>query len=306
MAEEGGTRRGTLSNSRSNSIPTQLQAFYQNLHRVRMELDIEKITRHTMATLKLLIFFDVCYFIASIVLVCVGFSTNTQQRDSLTIAGGVLGLFSIITFSCNSLAVHGLRTWKRLLLVPWLIFWLVILGSLVFQLITSVFFRSGHHNMPGFQQALELILCFCVFSVWCNMRKQVALMAHSREELQSAFNVDNITIARDLFASTTTSGQSRVDPAKDLPPKYEDCTDAPPPAYNVETMVVAMAGNENGSSSSGEENALPSYASLTTAVLTDNSGVDTTPAAAATETAVVMASTDEPTVAVTVAISKTK
>ena len=35
-----------------------------------------------------------------------------------------------------------------------------------------------------FFQALELILCFCVFSVWCNMRKQVALMAHSREELQ--------------------------------------------------------------------------------------------------------------------------
>lgn len=302
MPEEGGGTRGTPSNSRSNSLPTQLQAFYQNLHRVRMELDIEKISRHTMATLKLLIFFDVCYFIASIVLVCVGFSTNTQQRDSLTIAGGVLGLFSIITFSCNSLAVHGLRTWKRLLLVPWLIFWLIILGSLVFQLITSVFIRSGQHNMPGFQQALELILCFCVFSVWCNMRKQVALMAHSREELQSAFNVDNITIARDLFASTTTSGQSRVDPAKDLPPKYEDCTDAPP-AYNVETMVVA--GNENSSSS--EENALPSYASVT-AVLTD-SGVTTTAApcnAAATETAVVIASNDEPTVAVTVAISKDK
>ena len=116
--------------------------------------------------------------------------------------------------------------------------------------------------------------------------------------------MDNITIARDLFASTTTSGQSRVDPAKDMPPKYEDCTDAPP-AYNVETMQV-VAGN---SSSSSADAALPSYASVT-AVLTD-SGVATTTAAAprnnatATETAVVMASNDEPAV-LTVTIPKDK
>ena len=116
--------------------------------------------------------------------------------------------------------------------------------------------------------------------------------------------MENITIARDLFASTTTSGQSRVDPAKDMPPKYEDCTDAPP-AYNVETMQV-VAGN---SSSSSADAALPSYASVT-AVLTD-SGVATTTAAAprnnatATETAVVMASNDEPAV-LTVTIPKDK
>lgn len=234
-----------------NTLPSQLAAFYQNMHRVRMELDIDKITRSTLATLKVLIFFDACYFIAGIVLVCVGFSTNAGQKNSLAIAGGILGLFSIITFSCNSLAVHGLRTWKRILLMPWLMLWLVILGCLVFNLVTSVFFRPIQHTMPGFKQALELILCFCVFSVWCNMRKQVALMAHSREELQSAFNVENM--AREIFTTTAAmqSAQNRVDPNKDLPPKYEDCTDAPP-AYDVDTMVPIGAA----------ASALPSYSTV--------------------------------------------
>jgi len=240
------------SSANRGSLPNQLAAFYQNLHRVRMELDIEKITRSTLATLKVLLFFDACYFIASIVLVCVGFSTNAGQQHKLAIAGGILGLFSIITFSCNSLAVHGLRTWKRFLLMPWLILWLVILGCLVFNLVTSVFVRQ-HTPMPGFKQALELILCFCVFSVWCNMRKQVALMVHSREELQSAFNVENMS--RDLFttlsANQSQAAQSRVDPNKDLPPKYEDCTDAPP-AYDGTTMVSSAAS------------ALPSYSACAT------------------------------------------
>lgn len=243
--------RGSQSSGTRGTLPSQLAAFYQNMHRVRMELDIEKITRSTLATLKVLLFFDACYFVASIVLVCVGFSTNTGQKNSLAIAGGILGLFSIITFSCNSLAVHGLRTWKRILLMPWLLLWLVILGCLVFNLVTSVFFRIPNTMpAPGFKQALELILCFCVFSVWCNMRKQVALMAHSREELQSAFNVENMS--RDLFttlsANQSQASQSRVDPNKDLPPKYEDCTDAPP-AYDDSTMEPGFSA----------ASALPSY-----------------------------------------------
>jgi hypothetical protein len=243
-------RTSESSGGRMNTLPSQLAAFYQNMHRVRMELDIDKITTYTLATLKVLIFFDACNFIAGLCillyLVCVGFSTNAGQKNSLAIAGGILGLFSIITFSCNRLAVHGLRTWKRILLMPWLMFWLVILGCLVFDLVTSVFFRQCIGK-----QALELILCFCVFSVWCIMWGQVALMAHSREEFQSAFKVENME--RGIFTTTSAmqSAQNRVDPNKDLPPKYEDCTDAPP-AYDVDTMVPIGAA----------ASVLPSYSTI--------------------------------------------
>jgi len=75
-------------------------------------------------------------------------------------------------------------------------------------------------------------------------------MAHSREELQSAFNVENMS--RDLFttlsANQSQASQSRVDPNKDLPPKYEDCTDAPP-AYDDSTMEPGFSA----------ASALPSY-----------------------------------------------
>eukprot|EP00088_Acartia_fossae_P041854 TRINITY_DN4381_c0_g2_i1.p1 TRINITY_DN4381_c0_g2~~TRINITY_DN4381_c0_g2_i1.p1 ORF type:complete len:348 (-),score=79.15 TRINITY_DN4381_c0_g2_i1:1634-2623(-) len=234
---------GGQTNTRT--IPTSLMSLYQNIHRVRVELDIEKITRSTLATLKVLIFFDACYFIASVVLICVGLSTNTSQKHSMAIAGGIIGFIAMLTFTCNSLAVHGLRTWKRFFLVPWLVLWLIILAILVFQLVGSIFIVQPRGiPMPGFRQALELIFCFCVFSVWCNMRKQFAIMAHTREELQNAFDVERM--ARDLFGGRNTSSSTgpAVDPSKDLPPKYEDCAtdvDLPPPAYDVNTMVPSAS-----------------------------------------------------------------
>jgi len=240
-------REGSGSNRRQNGsgssgMSSTLASFYQNLHRVRMEMDIVRLTRSTLATLKVLIFFDACYMVAGIVLLSVGLFNEHKDRveprqDAMKIAGGIIGAIALFTFACNSLAVHGLRTWRRGFLVPWLVLWLFILAVLIFNLCSSIFFLYPGNTMPGFRQALELIFCFCVFSVWCNMRKQFALMAHPRDALPTTFDIENFP--RTLFGGVvSSSSSSAVDPNKDMPPKYEDCTDAPP-AYNFETMATS-------------------------------------------------------------------
>jgi len=235
-------RRQNGSSSSGSGMSSTLASFYQNLHRVRMEMDIVRLTRSTLATLKVLIFFDACYMVAGIVLLSVGLFNEQKNKDeqprqdAMKIAGGIIGAIALFTFACNSLAVHGLRTWRRGFLVPWLVLWLCILGVLIFNLCSSIFFLYPGNTMPGFRQALELIFCFCVFSVWCNMRKQFALMAHPRDSLPTSFDIENFP--RSLFGGVVASSSSAVDPNKDLPPKYEDCTDAPP-AYNYETMAAS-------------------------------------------------------------------
>ena len=53
--------------------------------------------------------------------------TNQTEgnRDQIVIFGGMFGVFASVSALVNSLASHGVRTWRRNFLLPWLAFYLV-------------------------------------------------------------------------------------------------------------------------------------------------------------------------------------
>merc|ERR1712112_197681 len=71
---------------------------------------------------------------------------------------------------------------------------------------------------------------FTIFSCWRHMKKQYLLMALPRPE-QVILDVESVVREYMRPAAATSSS-----PPGDLPPKYEDLSDCPPPQYDEETM----------------------------------------------------------------------
>lgn len=169
-------------------------------------------------------FFDLCYLITGISLITVGLTNNPENKEKMIMLGGIFGVLASLSATCNSLAAHGLRVWKRGFLVPWLLFYLILLS--VFVLLLA---RSFYVEQINLRQVFLFLICITMFSCWRHIQKQFLLMAYPRPE---QVVVDVEAVVRDLFGGQESAAEVA---AKDLPPKYEEVEDLPP-VYDPRTM----------------------------------------------------------------------
>merc|ERR1712209_191233 len=135
-------------------------------------------------------------------------------------AGGLLTLFGSLSAMCNSLASHGLRTWRRAFLLPWLLFFLLVLAFLFLHL-AQVFYK--HHLVMAFPRPEQVV-------------------------------VDVESVVRDYLRPATAHS-----PPGDLPPKYEEVQaassqiaeeEALPPQYDESMTLASNVVPRNNTSSS--------------------------------------------------------
>merc|ERR1712098_597317 len=177
---------------------------------LRTNQESARMLRTSLSLLRCFLFFDICYLIGGITLITMALSDQMQDKDNrMVFTGGVLTLFASLSAMCNSLASHGVRVWRRGFLLPWLLFFLLVLAFL-------------------------FLATYCLFSCWRHIHKQYVLMAFPRPE---QVVVDVESVVRDYLTPT-----SSLPLPGDLPPKYEDVSGAsqqpqtgdeePPPQYD--------------------------------------------------------------------------
>merc|ERR1711978_673521 len=110
---------------------------------LRTSQEAARLLRTSLSLLRCFLFFDICYLIGGITLISMALSNQVNdQENKMVFAGGLLTLFGSLSAMCNSLASHGLRTWRRAFLLPWLLFFLLVLAFLFLHL-AQVFYE--HH-----------------------------------------------------------------------------------------------------------------------------------------------------------------
>merc|ERR1712141_918249 len=113
---------------------------------LRTSQEAARLLRTSLSLLRCFLFFDICYLIGGITLISMALSNQVKDQDNrMVFAGGLLTLFGSLSAMCNSLASHGLRTWRRAFLLPWLLFFLLVLAFLFLHL-AQVFYRY-HLNL---------------------------------------------------------------------------------------------------------------------------------------------------------------
>merc|ERR1711973_724791 len=158
-----------------------------------------KTIRTSWSILRCFLFFDICYLMSSVTLIVMAL-TSDKENSEMILCGGAFGIFATISAMCNSLACHGLRCWRRSFLIPWLSFYLMVLG----------------------------IVTTC--SLQALYSQKFLVMAFPRPD---QVTLDIESVVRDFLRPSwygTGNRNSNVvsqSPAGDLPPKYEDL-DLPP------------------------------------------------------------------------------
>merc|ERR1711972_2656 len=96
---------------------------------LRTSQEAARLLRTSLSLLRCFLFFDICYLIGGITLISMALSNQVNdQENRMVFAGGLLTLFGSLSAMCNSLASHGLRTWRRAFLLPWLLFFLLVIA----------------------------------------------------------------------------------------------------------------------------------------------------------------------------------
>lgn len=194
---------------------------------IRSNQEAARVLRTTNSLLRCFLFFDICYLISGIALITMALTNQLDHRDRMIMFGGLFGVFASISALVNSLASHGIRTWRRNFLLPWLAFFLVVLGMLIMHMAHSLYFEQTQ-----WRHVFLFFANIAVFSCWRHMHKQYILMALPRPQEQQTI-VDVESVVREYLSPVTT-----VSNPKDLPPKYEEVEELPP-QYDPTTMETA-------------------------------------------------------------------
>jgi len=199
----------------SPSAMETLRGLSQTLWTIRANQEAAKILRTTTSLLRCFLFFDICYLVAGICLITMGLMDNNSYKGGIIIFGGLFGVFASLSALCNSLASHGVRTWKRVFLLPWLLFYLMIL-----VLLTMMLAHSLYTNRLHWKHVFIVFATVAVFTSWKHMQRQFILMSLPRPQ-QVVVDIEGVV--RDYLVPS--SGPA---PGTDLPPKYEDVEEKPP------------------------------------------------------------------------------
>lgn len=241
-----------MSRSTSEEAVSNLRELSSTLSTIRTQSEGSKILRASTSLLRCMMFFDLCYLITGMSLITVGLtgSGSSNRQEHMIMLGGVFGIAASISALCNSLAAHGLRSWRRGFLVPWLMYYLMILGILVMYLARLFYFHA-----LNLKQVFLFLSCMMLFSCWRHLQKQFLLMAYPKPE---QVVVDVEAVVRDLIGRSSPA--TTHDNAKDLPPKYEEVAELPPqynpttmpPQYDPTTMPATVAMPPINNNTQGE------------------------------------------------------
>merc|ERR1712154_90553 len=191
-----------------------------------------KTIRTSWSILRCFLFFDICYLMSSVTLIVMAL-TSDKENSEMILFGGAFGIFATISAMCNSLACHGLRCWRRSFLIPWLSFYLMVLGIVTTCSLQALY---SQNFLLEWRHIFLFFAIFTIFYCWSHVKKQFLVMAYPRPD---QVTLDIETVVRDFLRPSwygTGNRNSNVvsqSPPGDLPPKYEDLD--LPPQYD-ETM----------------------------------------------------------------------
>jgi len=159
---------------------------------IRASEESAHILKATLCLLKCFFLLDVCYLLAGISMIVMAHSNHTSNND-LVLCGGLFGLFAAMSAMCNSLARHGVRVWRRELIIPWLLFYPWVLGFLVIHLMHNLSTTNFHLEL---HQVLVFIGIFSIFSCWRQMNRQFTIMASARPTpvIQNKTQIQNCSL----------------------------------------------------------------------------------------------------------------
>jgi len=203
-----------------------------------------KTIRTSWSILRCFLFFDICYLMSSVTLIVMALTDQTTDKESMILCGGAFGIFATISAMCNSLACHGLRCWKRSFLIPWLSFYLMVLGIVTTCSLQALY---SHHFLLEWRHVFLFFAIFTIFYCWSHLKKQFLVMAYPRPDQVS---LDIESVVRDFLrpswygTGTRNSNVVSQSPPGDLPPKYEELD--LPPEYD-ESMSANLPSQSNSS-----------------------------------------------------------
>ena len=102
-------------------------------------------------------------------------NTSQMETNPFAFTGVLVSLFAPLALSCDLMALRGLRTWRKALLLPWLVLY-AILVALVMSVVLTGTFHSGFH----WRYLLLGLCCLCFFSAWRQVRLQYSAMSLPR------------------------------------------------------------------------------------------------------------------------------
>jgi len=212
--------------SRSSPTMDALRDLTSTLWTIRTTQETARVLRTTQSLLRFFLFFDICYLISGIALVTMALTNQLENRSEMVLYGGLFGLFASVSAICNSLASHGLRTWRRNLLLPWLLFFLLVLG-----LLTTNMIRDLWEHRVQWRHVFLFFANLLIFSCWRHMQKQFLLMSFPRP---TGVIVDVEAVVREALQPLPCHH-------KDSPPRYEEVqVEELPPQYDEITMRVHL------------------------------------------------------------------
>merc|ERR1712062_145420 len=101
---------------------------------IRSRHQASRILRTTHLLLRCFLFFDICYLLSGISLIVMALTEQFANKEKMILFGGLFGVFASVSALCNSLASHGVRTWRRGYLLPWLGFFTMVMVFLMMDL----------------------------------------------------------------------------------------------------------------------------------------------------------------------------
>ena len=152
-----------------------------------------------------------------------------------------MGFFASTSALVNCLASHGVKTWKRGFILPWLGYYLTIFIFMVLFLANSVY-----RNRFGWIHIFVVVGTILLYSCWRHMQRQFQLMVRPRPQ-QVVLDVESLM--RGILATPARPPTTATSNPGDLPPKYEELEDVPPPLYS---SVVREETGRSGQSQAGE------------------------------------------------------
>merc|ERR1712080_86890 len=151
---------------RSSSLTMEaVRDLSSTLWTIRTNQETSRIYRTTHSILRFFLFFDICYLISGIALVTMALANQMEERNRMVVYGGLFGLFASVSAVCNFLASHGLRTWRRGFLLPWLLFFLLVIGLLTMNIIRDLW---CHHIQ--WRHVFLFFATMFIFTSWRHMQ----------------------------------------------------------------------------------------------------------------------------------------
>jgi len=185
----------------------------------------------SISTIKFLSILNITYTLVGLVFVVLAFfpPSNPLFHQILFYKIGIAILFfSPLALCADLMALKGLRQYKRVLLLPWLIFYAVILA-----LAFSIFLKQIFHHGPQWHLLLLFFVALMMFTRWRHINLQFKLMSiYPERPTEQTLSEFAAAVHQSAATAQGTSGSSAAamlygKPAP--PPKYEDLEQ--PPKY---------------------------------------------------------------------------